>query len=235
MEVHTHTHTPRKKWTHYFWEFLMLFLAVFCGFLAEYQLEHKIEKERGNQYVISFYKDLVSDTARYTGIINNYRKKVAALKNYRNCFDSLKQKAGSSKCLENLFNYSERFADLIYSDGTLQQLRNAGGFRLLNNEDADSISSYENLIHLYLKFESTGYQETQASIRSVIFDLKKFETDEGRELVSFYDDQPNLLNRYFNLLERYLNISSINLQVLMEIKSKTIQLILFFKNKYDLK
>ena len=46
MEVHAHTHSPRKKWTHYFWEFLMLFLAVFCGFLAEYQLEHKIEKDR---------------------------------------------------------------------------------------------------------------------------------------------------------------------------------------------
>ena len=35
MEVHAHTHTARKKWTHYFWEFLMLFFAVFCGFLAE--------------------------------------------------------------------------------------------------------------------------------------------------------------------------------------------------------
>ena len=22
MEVHAHSHTPRKKWTHYFWEFL---------------------------------------------------------------------------------------------------------------------------------------------------------------------------------------------------------------------
>ena len=35
MEVHSHTHTERKKFTHYLWEFLMLFLAVFCGFLAE--------------------------------------------------------------------------------------------------------------------------------------------------------------------------------------------------------
>jgi len=43
MEVHAHTHTARKKWTHYFWEFLMLFLAVFCGFLAENQREHMIE------------------------------------------------------------------------------------------------------------------------------------------------------------------------------------------------
>ncbi len=58
MEVHAHTHTPRKKWTHYFWEFLMLFLAVFCGFLAEYQLEHKIEKERERDYIKSLIADL---------------------------------------------------------------------------------------------------------------------------------------------------------------------------------
>jgi hypothetical protein len=25
MEVHHHSHTARKKWTHYFWEFIMLF------------------------------------------------------------------------------------------------------------------------------------------------------------------------------------------------------------------
>ena len=29
MEVHARTHTERKKITHYIWEFLMLFLAVF--------------------------------------------------------------------------------------------------------------------------------------------------------------------------------------------------------------
>src|SRR5215207_10196171 len=64
MEVHAHAHTPRKKWTHYFWEFLMLFLAVFCGFLAEYQLEHKIEKERENKYIVSMVADLIEDTGR---------------------------------------------------------------------------------------------------------------------------------------------------------------------------
>jgi len=58
MEVHAHTHTSRKKWTHYLWEFLMLFLAVFCGFLAEYQLEHKIEKERAEKYLQSMLVDV---------------------------------------------------------------------------------------------------------------------------------------------------------------------------------
>ena len=62
MEVHAHTHTPRKKWTHYFWEFLMLFLAVFCGFLAEYQLEHTIEHQREKQYAKELYAELFADS-----------------------------------------------------------------------------------------------------------------------------------------------------------------------------
>jgi hypothetical protein len=62
MEVHTHTHTERKKWTHYFWEFLMLFLAVFCGFLAEYKLEHIIEHQREKEYATALYDELYADS-----------------------------------------------------------------------------------------------------------------------------------------------------------------------------
>ena len=57
MEIHAHTHTARsqspagKKWTHYFWEFLMLFLAVFCGFLAKYKLEQTIERHKEKEYM----------------------------------------------------------------------------------------------------------------------------------------------------------------------------------------
>ena len=53
MEVHTHTHTPRKKWTHYFWEFFMLFLAVTLGFFVENQREHLVEHRREKQYIRS--------------------------------------------------------------------------------------------------------------------------------------------------------------------------------------
>ena len=86
MEVHAHTHPSassghRKKWTHYFWEFLMLFLAVFCGFLAEYQLEHKIEKDRAGQYILSLYEDLRSDTDRINQLLAYDEKKIEALSN----------------------------------------------------------------------------------------------------------------------------------------------------------
>ncbi|HEV8269960.1 MAG TPA: hypothetical protein VGQ04_01570, partial [Chitinophagaceae bacterium] len=70
MEVHHHSHTSdpdmhrgRKKWHHYFWEFLMLFLAVTLGFFVENQREHYIEGKRENEYIRSMIEDLRLDTA----------------------------------------------------------------------------------------------------------------------------------------------------------------------------
>src|SRR5215510_7831554 len=64
MEVHQHIHTPRKKFTHYLWEFLMLFLAVFCGFLAENFREQFMDHRREIQYMKSMLADLDSDTTQ---------------------------------------------------------------------------------------------------------------------------------------------------------------------------
>ena len=49
----------------------MLFLAVFCGFLAEYQLEHKIEKDRELQFITSLISDLKDDTLTITKQIHD--------------------------------------------------------------------------------------------------------------------------------------------------------------------
>ena len=74
MEVHHHAHNKaephhKKNWKSYFWEFLMLFLAVFCGFLAEYQLEHKIEKDRELQFIKSLTTDLQDDIISLNTVI----------------------------------------------------------------------------------------------------------------------------------------------------------------------
>jgi hypothetical protein len=68
METHVHHlhKAPGKNFWHYFFEFFMLFLAVFCGFLVENFREHKIEREREEQYM----KSLVNDLAMDTSVIN---------------------------------------------------------------------------------------------------------------------------------------------------------------------
>jgi hypothetical protein len=236
MEVHTHSHTARKKWTHYFWEFLMLFLAVFCGFLAEYQLEHKIEKEKGVQYVRSFFEDLKTDTAELLNTIKGYDKSVNALENRRDCYNSLKAGNNSGDCLMPLFENSNSFTDLIQADQTLLQLKNAGGFRLLSKQDADSILLYDKKIRVYIKSETTAFQEAQYKIRNVVNILFNYEWQdtikERNKIPVIFSANKELLNEYFNLLETYYFNSLGNLKDLKEIRQHAIRLIIYFKNKY---
>ena len=133
MEVHHHAHDPagpknKKNGKSYFWEFLMLFLAVFCGFFAEYQLEHKIEKDRGKQYVYSFYEDLITDSSHFNDLIRRFEAKRSVLKNMPSCYDSLQTNSSQINCLTAIVRNSIDFPDMVYTDRTLQQLKNAGGF-----------------------------------------------------------------------------------------------------------
>ena len=144
MEVHAHTHTARKKWTHYVWEFFMLFLAVFCGFLAEYALEHKIEADREKQYAISMVEDLKLDTAALNRIIQLRTNRLVIL----DSLSLLLEETENSSNLSTLYYYSaitSRFGSLqfIYNDRTIQQLKNSGSLRLIRNKIvSDSITLY---------------------------------------------------------------------------------------------
>lgn len=66
MEVHHLAQTVRKKWTHYFREFLLLFLALLCGFLAEHQRE--------KQFIRSRVEDLQTDTANLSNLIRTLKE-----------------------------------------------------------------------------------------------------------------------------------------------------------------
>jgi len=145
MEVHHHAHTSRKKWTHYFWEFLMLFLAVFCGFLAEYQLEHTIEHQREKQYMVTMLEDLKNDTAqlriasRYWNDINNSIDSVSDAIQFPLSNSDLPK---AYRHLSNALNYY----GFRFNDRTIAQLKNSGGFRLIRNKEvANRIIIYDQL------------------------------------------------------------------------------------------
>jgi len=243
MEVHAHTHTARKKWTHYFWEFLMLFLAVFCGFIAEYLLEHKIEKEKGRQYIQMLYEDLRTDTANFKSQIKSYKLKLTHLATRYDCFESMEKDKQKSGCLIDLINYSTSFQDLIYTDRTLQQLKNAGGLRLLPSSDADSIIYYDNFLRLYRVAEETSFQETQTHIRDIVFSMINFSARKQLQetgVISknnsyLYPATDALLNRYFNLLETYVKYCDDNISGLNLLFEKSSNIISYFKEKYHFK
>jgi hypothetical protein len=81
MEVHHHTHPGhhKKKWTHYFWEFLMLFLAVSLGFYAENLREGILHKNEVKTHISSLITDLQTDIALFDSVAdrNTYSTQMA--------------------------------------------------------------------------------------------------------------------------------------------------------------
>ena len=216
MEVHHHAHTSRKKWTHYLWEFLMLFLAVFCGFLAENFREHKVETNREKQFMRALVKDLKADTADLTQLIQ--------LRNDRHLmYDSL-----SSAFTENSFSKNgsgvyywgrsiTRRQYFFSSDGTMQQLKNSGGLRLVSNKSiAEQIMAYDVLYRTILNQQ--GLEETQLedyrNLASKVFDgavfkkmsvFKKANDATGIFITERPSDNPPLRNTSQELLNDVVN------------------------------
>ena len=132
MEVHAHTHTPRKKFTHYIWEFLMLFFAVFCGFLAENQREHMVEQKREEKFAKRVLLDLKEDSA----FLN---KRIAELQKRQDQYGSfLSVMTGSPK--PNSYNIMRSFEQLLkaykpeFITTTYNQMKTSGSLRYINND-----------------------------------------------------------------------------------------------------
>ncbi len=174
MEVHAHTHTARKKWTHYFWEFLMLFLAVFCGFLAEYKLEHTIEHQREKQFITTMLEDLKSDTAQLTENISYKIRREDMVDSLITCLSGNDYKKYGNEIYYFARNLS-RPQYFFPNDRTLQQLKNSGGLRMIRKISvSDSIMSYDQQVrYLLLLYEDErGIRNEFRDAVAITFDGK---------------------------------------------------------------
>jgi len=142
MEVHAHSHTTRKKWTHYFWEFLMLFLAVFCGFLAEYKLEHTIEHQREIKFAKLLYEDFKKDTTLIENVmsVKTWRTRKLDSLFYFLSLPDLQSNASAIYYYSHFVMLNYQFAP---NDATIQQLSSSGSLRYFSNlELYNTITTY---------------------------------------------------------------------------------------------
>ena len=147
MEVHHHAHTPRKKWTHYFWEFLMLFLAVTLGFFVENQREHYIEHVRAKDFSRTLLKDLQHDTAaihlqiRTAGIYIAMADSLLALSKTK-----LEGRNASRFSFYTRFMYWT--VPIIWNRATFEQIKNSGSLRYFKNYQLlEKMTKYEALVN----------------------------------------------------------------------------------------
>ncbi len=231
MEVHHHPEVEKKGIKEYVLEGLMIFLAVTMGFFAETIREGISDKTKGREYIHSFVEDLRKDTANFSNLMAFDKHKLAGLGDIYACYDSLAKDSKSTGCLVPIIKYSGFNKNENFADGTMQQLKNAGGFRLLNKSDKDSIVSYDHATRAYLNFESTIFQQRQDIIRDVDVKLLNFRADVV--LSSGYDSLRNskeapvlflndraLLNEFFNDLVLYKRVTMNQTKIMGYLKRK---------------
>ncbi|MFZ9387449.1 MAG: hypothetical protein ACO25B_06170 [Chitinophagaceae bacterium] len=245
MEVHAHAHTPRKKWTHYFWEFLMLFLAVFCGFLAEYQLEHKIEKDREKQFIHSLISDLEDDMETLNRMIGVETQGTALLDTLMTLLNNPALSKQSGDALYYTARKGPRYEPFANNSRTFDQLKYSGGFRLIHYPEASNrIMSYYNqfstlrLLEDNYNHEFDNYKVVAARILDPGV-LRSQETDSGEirrsnnnPSLRTYD--PELLKEMaFHTLQMNGSRRS-KLQILETLKKGAVDLEAFLKDRYRL-
>ncbi len=258
MEVHHHAHDPaaphhKKNWKSYFWEFLMLFLAVFCGFLAEYKLEQTVERHREKEYAALLIQDLENDIISANSTIEQVQKVSASI----DSISSFIYKGLSGNTVAGSFYYHSHIGAysplMIWNDATLIQLTQSGNLRYFRNHKlVNKLSAYYSM-QSYVRSLNTGdreRREVSLAIRSRILNNHYYKyyskvspTDSlpipdslMANMIPVQSSDKQLLNEYANSFENRRGI--INL-ILTKTYPNAIadarELIFLLKNEFHLK
>ena len=151
--------------------------------------------------------------------------------------------------MQEILKYSMITRGFTSNARTLKQLENAGGFRLLNKDDADSIIKYESQFTSYHNFEITILQSSQDNIRNTFNSIADYRTNSQLQLLSrdviaadstnakinfpilFTTDKASI-NKYFNELLQYKRVNNLQRILLGDLKIRAINIIKYLKNKY---
>jgi hypothetical protein len=244
METHAHHlhKAPGKNFWHYFFEFFMLFLAVFCGFLVENFREHKIEKERELVYMQNLYEDLKSDTTIYADYFTESQT-------FFEKIDSLMTMMGNparDQELNKIYFVSRSASLLTFSlfpnERTFEQMKAGGNLRLImNREVADSVSSYYNSLkkigfqNSLLQNRVTDYMQAMSKVfdAQVMFRILKAGEAPPNELCKLITKDKEAINELLGRSQYFYGARRVQMNFAMERTNRAKTLMELIKKEYQ--
>jgi hypothetical protein len=242
MEVHHHAQHGhgKKTWKSYFWEFFMLFMAVFCGSLAELQLEHYIEHQREKKFAILLYNDLKSDTVYYNRLDKNMLTGIRKFKNKKTLLLNSKMLADSS--------FANIATDLWIAFGfnstttTFNQMKTSGSLRYMRNDSliAKLSNYYDKIIPAISTYFDHINQKLHDQIEPIYAEyFNIFETstsDITSEPANVYLNRSESSDMIIKnkLFQYYLGINFVYKFPLQNTKERAVQLLSMLKEEYSL-
>ena len=154
MEVHHHPdlHHKPKKWKEYFLEFLMIFLAVTMGFIAENIREHFTETKIAHQNLEAYRNDLVQHEEYFKQTIADFNEVLPRYDSIVSIFYERKENKElpvlSRLMLRGQLNYV-----VTINTPTYQQFISSGSLRFIDNKELKaSMANYQDLINSYTNY-----------------------------------------------------------------------------------
>ncbi len=172
MEVHK-IKSERKKWTHYIFEFFMLFLAITLGFYADNRREHYIEHIREKQYMRMLIQDLESDIRRLDSNQLNRNIREAMLGRLINLLEEKSLSKGEE--IYRLADSTDGYENFQRNDRTILQFRNVGGIRMIR-EDTVSAAIMDYDAYILSESESNKRVEEERIDRYKAIRFRLFDT-----------------------------------------------------------
>jgi|SRR5690242_7779854 len=250
MEVHHHPHVEKKGFKEYFFEFVMIFLAVTLGFIAENIRGHLSDKRIEREYIISFVQDLKQDTANFNQVIPLEESNVKGVDTLLNC---LLDTPYTDSSLRFIYYLKEKYADWIlsmpYTTRTITQLKNAGGLRLITDKhSSDSINLYnlalDDVVEIYKELQR-DFTIPTIRLSNKIYNPQFLIPDErapdpdsiilhSQGRMTLLTNDQSLISEYINSLAWDRKLKYLYLNRLIAHQQFAMRLITFFSKKYDI-
>lgn len=136
MEVHHHPQVEKKNFKEYLLEGLMIFLAVTMGFFAENVRENITDSHKEKEYMISMLSDLEKDTLSLKQAVAINKLLILGTDSTINYLGTnLNNKDTTELGLIYFYKYCVNLSFFRPADGTITQLKNNGGLRLIKNTE----------------------------------------------------------------------------------------------------
>jgi len=128
---------PPKNWKAYFLDFFMLFLAVSLGFFADNIRENISENAKEKEYIISMIEDAETDKENIREAISLNNLRVLHLDSLAKICINYEVNSTNHADIYRHYMFGLRHPNFVSpTERTMQQLKNAGGMRLIRNKTA---------------------------------------------------------------------------------------------------
>jgi hypothetical protein len=236
MEVHHHAHHQGKKnWKAYIWEFLMLFFAVFCGFLAEWRLEQVIENHREKEYIYSFVEDINADVEQTNKLLVDIQSRINKTDSLLLALSSNEVQNNSNKAFK-FWLMTIGFPDFVQNDRTIQQLKSSGSLRIIRNKAvSDKIMEYDQTVRLLsVTQENMNAIAANNTLANQLFNFVKLTQNQATAIPLTENGKKIVSEAYANRFFWKINLLGLS-QRLILLNNKGKSIAAFIKKEYQLK